>query len=128
MGLFGGSKSSSKKYIRETNVNNVDNRVTEADVANIGGNVSISAGDNLSAVSVTTTDFGAIDKAGELAQSAFESSAGSVATAVGALKATAGDAVKVAESAARDESARTMQFLILGVALVGIAFVIRKRF
>jgi len=132
MGLFSSSKSSSKKTtnIRSQDVNNVDNRVTDADVANIGGNVSVTAGNNLSEVNVTTTDFGAIDSALDVAETSFSDSlnaiTASVGASVGALRETAKDSVAVAESAARDESARTMQFVVLGVIVIGTAFALRK--
>lgn len=130
MGLFSSSKSKSKTNIDETNINNVDNRVTEADVANIGGNVSVGAGDSLSNVSITTTDFGAVDRALDTAESSFSNSLNAIQSSVGqsvaALRDTAEDSVKVAEAATRDESARTMQFLVLGVVIVGTAFVLRK--
>lgn len=130
MGLFSSSKSKSSTTIDDTDINNVDNRVTEADIANIGGNVSVAAGDNVDNVSITTTDFGAVDRALDTAESSFTNSLGaiqsSVGASVGALRETAKESVKVAEAATRDESARTMQFVVLGVVIVGTAFVLRK--
>ncbi len=141
MGLF-DKKSKNTTNVRETNVDNSDNRLVEADRAIVGGNINITQGDNNSRgglggdgggnISITTTDFGALDTASNIADGAFELSNNSlnrvgesVSSAVGALRNVAKDAVDVAKSASQDESARTMQFVILGLTVAGVAFFFR---
>lgn len=144
MGSKSRSSTASTNITKDTTINNVDNRVAEGD-ASIGGNINVNFSDlktgNGASVgnggdivaNISTSDFGALDAASDIADDAFEfsnqtlSQAGStVSGAVSALRQTARDAVDVAESAARDESARTMQFVVLGVIVVGVAFALRK--
>lgn len=47
----------------QTTVNTVDNRAVQGDNANIGGNVTLNAGDIQAPVNVSTTDFGAVQSA-----------------------------------------------------------------
>lgn len=138
MGSKSSSKTSSVNTTKDTTINNVDNRVAEGD-SSIGGNINVnfsdlSTGDGSTlggggggiTANITTSDFGALDTAGDISESAFSFSQNAVSGAVGALRETAKDAVDVAKSAAQDESARTMQFAILGVAIIGVTFALRK--
>ena len=139
MGSKSSSATSSTNTTKDTTINNVDNRVAEGD-GSIGGNINVNfsdlqtgsgstlggGGGDITA-NITTGDFGALDTAKNIAEDAFNfsnSALGSIGGTVQALRDTASDSVKVAESAARDESARTMQFAILGVIIVGGLFVL----
>lgn len=153
-----GSKSStsSTNTTQDFVTNNVDNRVSDGD---IGGNINI----NLSDIStdqgaalgagiggsgggaasglpggsvntvITTSDFGALDAASEISDSAFEFST-QAASQLGAVTAEAVDkanrfgneALALASEATRDESARTTQLLIIAAAVVAGAILIRK--
>lgn len=143
MGSKSSSSTSSVNTTKDTTINNVDNRVAEGD-ASIGGNINVNFSDIQTegaalgggggvVANISTSDFGALDTASDIADNAFNFSnqalaqlGSSVSGAVGALRQTAGDAVEVAEAASRDESARTMQFVVLGVIVVGTAFALRK--
>lgn len=131
MGFF-DKKKNSRTSVRETNVDNSDNRLVEADRAIVGGNINITQGDNRSEgglggdaggnISIQTTDFGALDTASDIADGAFDLSKNSlnqvgesVGKAVDALRETASEAV-------RDESARTQQFIVLGLTISAVAF------
>lgn len=153
-----GSRSStaSTNSTSETTTNNVDNRVAEGD-ASIGGNINLNfsdistdqgaalgagiGGSGGGAASgmpggsvntiITTSDFGALDAASELADSAFEFSNSAVAQ-LGAVTSsavsTASESAKNAvENITRDESARTTQIMIVAAAVVGVALFIRMR-
>lgn len=132
MGLFGGSKSSSTTNIDENNLTTADNRLIEGDGANIGGNVAVGeAGDGLT---ITTTDFGALDAASELADRSFTS----VDNSVQAVRTIAGDAGaaisgalnKVTDYATSqqpdDKSSKTLQLLIISMAVVGAVALYRR--
>jgi hypothetical protein len=71
-----------------TTVNTVDNRAVQGDNANIGGNVTLNAGDIQAPVNVSTTDFGAIqgalDFALESTTAAQKESGAQIATAFAA--------------------------------------------
>ena len=132
MGLFGGSKSSSTTNIDENNLTAADNRLIEGDGANIGGNISVGeAGDNLN---ITTTDFGALDAASELANRSFTSvdnSVSAVRTMAGDAGATIGKALnKVSDFATSQQpdqkSSKTLQLLIVSMAVVGAVALYRR--
>ena len=119
-GLFSSkSKSTTSTTVDEQNNSNVDNRVTEGENVNIGGNISINAGENLSSVSVTTTDFGAVDAGADIAISA-----------VSASKNIANNALNIAneatQNATEDSQASITQLAIIAGALVAV-FVFIKR-
>lgn len=133
MGLF-DKESNSNTTVDETNVNNVDNRAVQADEANIGGNVSLNFGDididnrrgygadisPVGDISVTTTDFGALDTASEITDRSFDFSSDVVNTLSSTVNETVDAVQEIAQSATQDEAARTQQFLILGGVLVSI--------
>lgn len=75
MGLFGGSKSATTNVTETLTSNNVDNRVIE-DGAVVGGNLSVNAGDRIEGLTIEQTDFGAVEGALALGESALESVAG----------------------------------------------------
>jgi hypothetical protein len=151
--MSGGSKSrtQSSNTTKDFTTNNVDNRVGEGD---IGGNINLTisditatAGDTLAGAgggggvntTITTSDFGALDTASDLADRAFqfsenaasafsESSKSSIEKAIESSASTVGRALGIAEGATQDESARTQQLVIIAVAGVGLAFVLRGVF
>ena len=148
MGFF-DKKSKTNTTVQETSTNNVDNRAAQGENVNFGGNVSINAGVGQgssfggqggsaalgaagsggdTSISVTTTDFGALDTAREISESAFSFASQSSASSLATVEEVAKDAVEVAESAARDEAARTTQMAIIGVAIVGVVFALRGTF
>lgn len=142
MGSKSSSATSSTNITKDTTTNNVDNRVAEGD-AKIGGNINLNLSDITTSagsegagngggvnVGITTSDFGALDTASQISDSAFEfagSSARQLSESVGASLSTAKDAVSkavnVAQSVAQDEGARTQQILIVGAVVVGVAAV-----
>lgn len=135
MGLFSSSKSRQTTNIDETNTTAVDNRLTEAETAFVGGNVT--TGKTGGNVNITTTDFGALDAASRIADNSFQAVTGTVdrsLAAVGSavsnsnnvLEGAVSKAVKVAQSAAQDEGARTAQFVVLGLVIVGTAIALRE--
>jgi hypothetical protein len=130
MGLLSSSsRSSSTTNVDEQNNTSVDNRVTDADNAFVGGNVSVAAGDEGGDINISTTDFGALDTASQIADSAFSFSSQASSDLTSGLN-TAVSAVKgIADNATKDEAARTQQFLILGaVVIAGVyAFVFVKK-
>jgi hypothetical protein len=124
MGLLGSlfsSESSSKTSsdIDETNTNNVDNRVTEGENNNIGGNITIAAGQDLSGVNITSTDFGALDTAQAISMKAFETSSSAFSSSQDAIKTIAGNALDVAQDLTTDNTAKTLQYGIIAAALIG---------
>lgn len=126
-GLFNSSSSSSSTNSTETD-SNVDNRVVDADFASVGGNVSLSSDGAVSDVSITTTDFGAIERAAGVAEMSIASNADAVA----ALKAAASGAIDtaktVAANATRDEGAKTVQIAVIGgVVVFAIVMLIKRR-
>jgi hypothetical protein len=118
MGLFSNKSSSSTSSVTdEKNFQNVDNRVTEGEQVNIGGNVSLSSGGEIKDVTVTTTDFGAIDTASDIASQAFEMSSKSNAIA----SSIAQKALSFTNTSNQDEVSKNVRYLILaGVVLGGI--------
>lgn len=131
MGLF-SSKSSSEttNNTQETNVNNVDNRVTEADEAFVGGNISVSAGNNLSSLTINQTDFGAIDTAGDIAEASINFANQANTRSNETLKNTVSSAVNAVQSIAgnvtRDEGAKTFQFAIVGGAIIAAILLFKR--
>ena len=142
---MGGGSSSSSQTKTETSTTNVekslstvDNRALQ-DVGYVGGNITLVAEDTKTPVSfnVETTDFGAIDSAGRIIETTVSETGDFVEKAIAqqgqtiadALKkneAVARQAVEVAQSAAQDEAARTMQFGIIGVTIALVAIAWRK--
>lgn len=129
MGSKSRSSTSSTNITKDSTVNNVDNRVAEGD-ARIGGNINVNTSDvaGASNLTITTSDFGALDTASEISDNAFEfagSSADRASESVAASLSTVRDAVSkavgVAQSATQDEAARTQQFLILGGVVIAVA-------
>lgn len=145
MGFF-DKKSKKRTTITETNTNNVDSRSVDADEANIGGNVSLNFGDIKTSgvglglgsdggggqgavgdISVSTTDFGALDAATDIAGDAVSELSSAVQSAIGLADSVSDNASALASEATRDESARTNQMLIVGAVVVGLAFIIAVR-
>ena len=157
MGSKSSSKTSSTNTTKDLTTTNADSRVAEGD-GDIGGNINVNFSDisttrqggnalDLTGIgggngdpqgsgniisNITTSDFGALDTASEIAENAFSFSQGTVtqlgntvASTVATLREVAEDAVGVAESAARDESARTTQLAIVAAGLVGVFFILR---
>jgi hypothetical protein len=138
--MGGGSKSSSSSSssTTEKSLSTVDNRALQ-DVGYVGGNITLVAEDTKSPVSynIETTDFGAIDAAGEVVETVIADTTDFVEKAVAgnqqsiqrALEKNAEvtkSAVEVAKSAAQDEAARTMQFAVIGVTIAIVAVAWRK--
>ena len=151
-----GSRSStaSTNSTSETTTNNVDNRVAEGD-ASIGGNINLNFSDistdqgaalgagiggggaasgmpggSVNTV-ITTSDFGALDAASELADRAFSFSDNAVqqlgAVTSSAVSTASESAKNAVENITRDESARTTQIMIVAATVVGVALFIRMR-
>jgi len=153
MGLFSASSSSTTQNdLDETSAQNVDNRVSDGDDAIFEGNVSLTAGQNIGSVTLTRTDYGAIDTAGAIinqslsalskgfetvnntARSVINSAESNTSRAfdtAGELSDdalnTANNALKVASESTRDEGARTIQTGFILAGLVSVAFIFRKR-
>jgi len=119
MGLFSSSSSSStKNYSEETSTNNVDNRVTDGNSGNIGGNISITAGAGVNDVNISRTDYGALDTASDIADRAFDMSQSAFTSSQQSIKEIAGDAVYVARDITTDNTAKTIQYGIIAAAIV----------
>jgi hypothetical protein len=132
-----GSKSSSASVNTDVTQNLADNRVIDGGGAgntNVGGNITISqTGDGRGEYNITTTDFGALDAASEAIDRSFTSAENSIAavqTVAGDAGATISAALnKVTDFATQQtapEGSNTMQFIVLGVVAVGLAFAMRK--
>lgn len=143
-----GSSSSSKNYTSsvETSQTQVDNRIVDGDGANIGGNVTLSnTGAGSGTFNVTTTDYGALDAASELAGDALDFGDNisgraftSVNNSVEAVRTIAGDAGatisgalnKVTDFATSQQpdqsSSRTLQLLIVSMGVVGAVALWRR--
>lgn len=127
-----GSKSATSNL--DSSNTNADNRIIEGNNAIMGGNVTLSnAGDGSGVFNVTTTDFGALDVASELA----ERSITSIDNSVAAVQEIAGDTGarlnsalnKVTDFATTQSgatSSETIKYLIIAVAVVGAAFAFKK--
>jgi len=135
-----GSKSSTKSEnrSRESTVNNVDNRTADG---SIGGNVNLNlselqlkggvgVGDQSLNIDISTTDFGALDAASDIADQSI-SAISMAQSSVNAAVSGAVDAVKdIAANATQDEGARTTQLVIIAGAVVFVAVIVvavRKR-
>lgn len=112
------------------------NSSSEADLGAAGGGGGINT-------TINTSDFGALDAASELSDRAFSFSenalsvvTGSVEdsnktvlegfkTASAAVQGATKSALDVKKSTVQDESARTMQFALAGVALIAVAFLFK---
>jgi hypothetical protein len=147
MGLFGGgnAKTTNTTVTRESTVNNVDNRLSEGD-GSIGGNVNLNlselnlqgggggdtpadGGGNLD-IGITTTDYGALDAASELADKSI-AGISQAQSAVSAASTSAIEAVKgIADNTTRDQGAATSRLLVVGAVVLGLGvafFMFRKR-
>ncbi len=138
-GGFFGSGGKSNSGNSETNANTTSNVLDFTDSENAQANIStlgnIKADD--SNVNITTTDFGALDAASGIADSAFafsnaanEQFTSALNSALSTTENAVDSATEVAQSATQDEAARTQQLLILGgvVVAVSVAFIVlRKR-
>ena len=130
-GLFSSdSKSTTSNTNEETTTTNVDNRVSDGDNGIFEGNTSFTAKGNIDNVTVTKTDYGALDSAEAIVNASLSAlSDGFTAVnetaqnAVESAKDTAGDALDIASEATRDEGARTLQFGLGLAGIVGIAFI-----
>jgi hypothetical protein len=129
-----GSSSRSKTSSTESSQTLADNRVVDGDNAIIGGNITLSnTGSGSGQFNVTTTDFGALDAASELSGRALTS----VDNSVAAVRTIAGDAgatisgalAKVTDFAASQQpdqkEAKTLQLIVIAVAVVGVVYVYR---
>ena len=129
-----GSSSRSNTSSTESSQTLADNRVVDGDNAIIGGNITLSnTGSGSGQFNVTTTDFGALDAASELSGRALTS----VDNSVEAVRTIAGDAgatisgalAKVTDFAASQQpnqkEAKTLQLIVIAVAVVGAVYVYR---
>jgi len=155
VGSKSSSKTSSTNTTKETNINNVDNRINEGD-GSIGGNVNLSLSDTSASGDinnyVTTTDFGAIDTAENIAELSLTESSKSIFEALGvtkeitssaiesnnstvekfgdsidALGSVAKNALGVASEATRDETAKSLRYAMFAAAAIGVTYVLKKR-
>lgn len=154
-----GSRSStaSTNTTQDFTTNNVDNRVAEGD-ASIGGNINVNLADistdqgaalgagigggsgggaasglpggSVNTV-ITTSDFGALDAASDLADRAFSFSDNAVqqlgAVTSSAVSSASESAKNAVANVTRDEGARTTQIMIAAAAIVAVALFIRVR-
>jgi hypothetical protein len=122
------SKSTSTSTNEELTSNAVDNRVVDSDSAFVEGNFTLSSSGTVGNVNVSKTDFGALDTAGNIAESAlsFANSASERAneTLSSAVKSTVGAVQSIASNVTKDESAESIKFAIVGAAVIGLGFVI----
>jgi hypothetical protein len=126
-----GSSSRSQTKSTRSSQTLADNRVVDGDNAIIGGNITLSnTGEGSGEFNVTTTDFGALDAASELsgrALTSVDNSVEAVQTIAGDAGATISKALnKVTDFATSqqpdrldEKSSRTLQILIVSVAVVG---------
>jgi len=153
-GFFGsGGKANSGNTTSDTKASsiNVDNQDGE-----IGNSIALGTTTD-STLNITTTDFGAIDTAGDIAQAsiglanesmgfageAFDDLTGTLSDTFGVLagtlksglndslttaRAVASDAVGVSQSATQDEGARTAQLIVISVGVLGVALLFRNKF
>lgn len=153
-----GSRSStaSTNTTQDFTTNNVDNRVAEGD-ASIGGNINVNLADistdqgaalgagiggsgggaasglpggSVNTV-ITTSDFGALDAASELADRAFSFSDNAVsqlgAVTSSAVSSASESAKNAVANVTRDEGARTTQIMIAAGAIVAVALFMSMR-
>ena len=137
-----GSSSRSRTSSTESTQNLADNRVVDGDDAIIGGNITLSnTGAGSGEFNVTTTDFGALDAASELAGGSLqlgERAISSAENSIEAIQTVAGDAGatitgalnKVTDFATSQQpdqkSSKTLQLLIVSVAIVGAVALYRR--
>lgn len=132
MGLFGGSSSRTTSVTNDFTQNAVDNRIIEAG-SSVGGNVSIGAGGDIEGLSITTTDFGALDTASE----AIDRSLISVDNSVDAVQTIAGDVgsrlndalskvTDFATAATGTDQNKTVQYFIMAAAVVGAIWAYKR--
>lgn len=130
-----GSRSStrSSNQTQEIITNNNDNRVAEN--GSIGGNVNVNLADISSTgegsgidFDITSTDFGAIEKAATIAEMSIASNSDALAALKGAASSAISAAESVAANATRDEGAKTVQIAVIGGAIVfAIVMLIKRR-
>jgi hypothetical protein len=132
-----GSKSSSASVNTDVTQNLADNRVIDGGGAgntNVGGNITISqTGNGRGEYNITTTDFGALDTASEAIDRSFASAENSI-SAVQTIAGDAGATISAALNKVTDfattqtapEGGQTTQYIVLALAVVGIAFAMRK--
>lgn len=129
--------SSSRSATRSTNSNQTlsDSRVVDGDNAIVGGNITLSnTGEGSGEFNVTTTDFGALDAASELsgrALTSVDNSVQAVQTIAGDAGATLSGALNKVTDFAKSQqpdqkSSRTLQLLIISVAVVGAVALYRR--
>jgi len=128
MGLFSSkSSSSSTTNLEEVNLNTVDNRVIDQ-ADNVAGNVTV--GGKISGdVMVTTTDYGALDAASKISDSAFKSVDNVVNSSIDAVKSqsnilenVAQKAQETAQKAAESDTTETIKYLVVGLSIVGVVY------
>lgn len=129
-----GSSSRSQTKSTESSQTLADNRVVDGDNAIIGGNITLSnTGEGSGEFNVTTTDFGALDAASELsgrALTSVDNSVEAVRTIAGDAGATISGALnKVTDFATSQQpdqkEAKTLQLIVIAVAVVGAVYVYR---
>lgn len=129
-----GSSSRSQTKSTESSQTLADNRVVDGDGAIIGGNITLSnTGEGSGEFNVTTTDFGALDAASELsgrALTSVDNSVEAVRTIAGDAGATISGALnKVTDFATSQQpdqkEAKTLQLIVIAVAVVGAVYVYR---
>jgi hypothetical protein len=135
-GFFGsGGKDITENNDTQTSSNVLDFTEGDGNSANI---TSLNVGDIEtgigSEVSFSTTDYGALDAASEIADasiSALMQSQNSASNAVSAASGAAIDAVKsIADNTTQDQGAATARTLVVGAVILGLGFafvMIRKK-
>lgn len=130
MGIFSSSKA--RTTTNETVANNVDNRVTEGDKVSVGGNVALTSGGPVDNVSISTTDFGALDVAEEITSGALDlvfntsQRASDIASsALDVAESASSDSLNVAKTIGADQNAETVKTLVIVAGVVALAFVLK---
>jgi len=120
------STTSSSTSTTDSTVNTVDNRAATGENANIGGNVSLSAsaGANVSDVSVTTTDFGAVSAGISAAVKALDSvTEANRVNNQGAQDAIARSIALAGNSSGAAGAQTTQDFIRYGAIVAGVGLI-----
>ena len=131
MALSSGKGNSTPKTTNTSNttttnttVNTVDNRAVQGDNANIGGNVTLNAGDIQAPVSVQTTDFGAV-------QAALDFALESTTSAQKEYGVQTAAAFKAADASRQSETAGAinnfLKYGVIAVAVIAVAWVATRK-
>lgn len=119
---LGGSKKSTSTNTTDNTTASFDAKAIDGSGNVVGGNITIGGANTVvHPGGITTTDYGALDKAGELSEMAFSQVQNSFNSVNQALNKVADFATKQTGS----DQNQTVQYLIMGAALVLAIWVYR---